>query len=202
MRHAIRITGKLLLIVCMALPPSLGIGAPSICLANQECEKTCQGCGCCTVEETTQECPCCEKFIFRDSEKDDCRHGEAGGLSDDSPVVVMGGPFTRFVLEEGPVPDPRGQLCDKENSDEILTNGPRLLAYKIACNCRAESQPFGNPVPRSPVTEIRDLMAVSSGVTSDAAGLGDQRSPSIFASAAYLTTAPHFTQIAFCVWRM
>lgn len=198
MARPTHIAVNLLLIVAVTMQPSLAYGLQQDCSDRVSTGYKCQGCGCCKVQSETVKCPCCSG----EATKDDgscCGHAEeehhAATFADD--------PFDGMELQEGP--DPQASLLGhpKQTSCESAAQvkATDLAAIAAACNCIMAPEPFNAPVPGSPATELRDVLTLSIVCVVDVA---TSVQPPRSGSCEYARgpVEPHFSQIAFCVWRL
>ncbi|WP_147870568.1 hypothetical protein [Stieleria maiorica] len=182
---------NLLLIVVVTMQPSLAYVLQQDCSAGVATGFTCQGCGCCAVQSETAKCPCCSGEAT--SEEDECcGHGRKNQhhlstFADD--------PFEGMELQEGPVP------VDSEQPTGEHASRIQVAALAAACHCVTAPKPFDAPVPRSPATELREVLTVNIACVVDFA---TSVQPPLSGSFEFARRPiqPHFSQIAFCVWRL
>lgn len=153
---------------------------------------TCDGCGCCKVENPADRCGCCGG------------HSEANSNDDSASCCGSNGTYehlatpptadTRSVGKEianGLVPGESS--CCAEASDEP--------AMDSACHClQAPDTPYA-PVSRSNANEVPDLLTLSFALTAFVKPK-DQPVSVLVNANALLSTLLHFSQIQLCVWRL
>ena len=199
MARPTQIVVNLLLIVAVTMQPSLAYGLQQDCSAGVSTGFTCQGCGCCKVQSETAKCPCCSGEATNE-EGGCCGHGHktrhrVATFADD--------PFDGMELQEGPTPVDSA-LVDREQPSGERTTHIQVAdraALAAACHCVTAPEPFNAPVPRSPATELRDVLTVNIACVADVA---TSVQPPLSASFEFARgpIKPHFSQIAFCVWRL
>lgn len=192
-----RIIVNLLLIVAITMQPTLTFAFQQGC-CSVDCtyEFTCQGCGCCKVQLQTEKCPCCSGGV-PDEHQSCCGHA-GRDKSQRAKEPSVDDPFAGMVLEEGPVPENSEQPTDEgqANRQEVAN-----ATLSTTCQCLSKRDPLDAPTPRSPITELRDVLSLSSahcGILYSA----EEHPPASTLDAACAPIAPHFSQISFCVWRL
>ena len=203
MARVTHIAVNLSLIVALTMQPAFAYVVGQDCSADCTSGFTCQGCGCCKVQSETSKCPCCSGES-EDGHKHDgcCGHVHDGKRQhSDDLSIDEADPFAGMLLEEGPVPEQnqrRDQPLEDQRQPTIKAAAPALAA---ACNCVTRPEPHEAPVPRSPVTELRDLLSLDIVVC----GVMDPAEKPPLGSSLddpHPAVAPHFSQVAFCVWRL
>ena len=199
MARPTHIVVNLLLIVAVTMQPSLAYGLQQDCSAGVSTGYTCQGCSCCKVQSETAECPCCSGEATKEDDGC-CGHGPK---NQHRVATFADDPFDGMELLEGPipvnsVPTDREQQSGERTTQIQAADGAALAA---ACHCVTAPEPCNAPVPRSPATELRDVLTVNiAGVVDVATSVQPPLSASLeFARG---PIEPHFSQIAFCVWRL
>lgn len=190
---------NLLLIIAVTMQPGLAYGLKRGCSGGVSSGFACQGCGCCKVQSGAAKCPCCSGETTEE---------EGGCCGDDrhseDPVAESADdPFTGLKLEKGPVsdsaePEEAGQ---PHSEDDAQVQANHVAALATVCHCATAPEPLDAPLPRSPNSELRDVLML------DVTGVGDvamfqQRPLSGSVEFARRPMEPHFSQIAFCVWRL
>lgn len=198
MARATRIIVTLLLIVAITMQPTLTFAFQQDCSAGCTSGFTCQGCGCCKVQSETAKCPCCSGGVS-DEHQGCCGHGERDkSKQDKEPSLDDADPFAGMVLEAGPVPENsqqpsnEAQASKQEIAKESLTT---------ACHCLKNRDPLDASAPRSPITELRDVL-ISSSAHCGVVYSADEHPLASSLDASPAPVAPHFTQISYCVWRL
>ncbi|WP_425399190.1 hypothetical protein [Aeoliella sp.] len=198
MARATRIIVNLLLIVAITMQPTLTFAFQQDCSAGCTSGFTCQGCGCCKVQSETAKCPCCSGSLS-DEHQGCCEHGKRDKSQQaKEPSVADADPFAGMVLEAGPVPENsqqpsnEAQASKQEISEESLTT---------ACHCLKNRDPLDAPTPRSPITELREVL-ISSTAQCGVVYTADEHPRASTLDAAPAPVAAHFTQISYCVWRL
>lgn len=194
MARATHIAVNLLLIVTVTMQPSLAYGLQQDCSAGVATGFTCQGCGCCTVQSETAKCPCCSSEAT-DEEDACCGHGRK---NQHRVATFADDPFEGMELQEGPVHFGAKQPSD---NDTVQFQAANLAALAAACHCVTAPEPFNAPVPRSPATELRDVLTVNIACVADVATSVQPPLSGPF-ELARRPIEPHLAQIAFCVWRL
>lgn len=180
------------------MQPTLTFAFQQDCSADCTSGFTCQGCGCCRVQSETAKCPCCSGGVS-DELHSCCGHGDRDKSQQaKEPRVDDADPFAGMVLEEGPVPE-----NSEQPNNEDQTNRQELADATLTttCHCLSNRDPLDAPTPRSPITELRDVLSVNSahcGVVYSA----DEHPLAATLDAESATLAPHFTQVSYCVWRL
>lgn len=199
MARPTHIAVNLLLIVAVTMQPSLAYGLQQDCSAGVSTGYTCQGCGCCKVQAETAKCPCCSGEATKE-EGGCCGHGHK---NQHRVATFADDPFDGMELQEGPVPVDSVPVEREQPSGERTTHiqAADLVALAAACHCVTAPEPFNAPVPRSPATELRDVLTVNIACVADVA---TSVQPPLSASFEFARgpIEPHFSQIAFCVWRL
>lgn len=199
MARPTHIAVNLLLIVAVTMQPSLAYGLQQDCFAGVSTGYTCQGCGCCKVQSETAMCPCCNGEATKGDDSC-CGHGHktrhrVATFADD--------PFDGMELQEGPVPqESLSKYCEQRSGENTRqVQGTELVALGATCHCVTSPEPFKAPVPRSPATELRDVLTVNTACVVDVV---TSVQPPLSASFEFARgpIEPHFSQIAFCVWRL
>lgn len=198
MARATRIIVNLLLIVAITMQPTLTFAFQQDCSAGCTSGFTCQGCGCCKVQSETAKCPCCSGGLS-DEHQGCCGHGDRNRSQQAKESSVDDAdPFAGMVLEEGPVPENSEQPCNENQS-----NGQEGAEPTVAtrCHCVSNPDPLDAPTPRSPITELRDVL-ISSSAHCGVVYSADEHPLASTLDAAPAPVASHFTQISYCVWRL
>ena len=199
MARPTHIAVNLLLIVAVTMQPSLAYGLQQDCSAGVSTGYTCQGCGCCKVQSETAKCPCCSGEATTE-EDGCCGHGHK---SQHRRATFADDPFDGMELKEGPIPvdsvpvDAEQPLNDHAKQKQVA----EFAVLAAACHCVTAPEPFNAPVPHSPVTELRDVLTVNIACVVDVATSVQPPLSGCFESARR-PIEPHFSQIAFCVWRL
>ena len=194
MARATHIAVNLLLIVAVTMQPGLAYALGQHCSAGVSTGFTCLGCGNCKVQLETASCPCCSGEATTD-EGECCGHGQKKRHR----VETFGDdPFTGMELQKGPVPEDT-ELPRYEHSSQVKADD--VVALSTACHCVTAPEPFDAPVPRSPTTELREVLAVHVACVGDVS-VSEEPPLSSFFECARRPVEPHFAQIAFCVWRL
>lgn len=194
MARATHIAVNLLLIVALSMQPGLAYALGQDCSAGVSAGFTCQGCGCCTVQSETAKCPCCSVEATTD-DGECCGHGQrkrprVATFADD--------PFAGMKLQKGPVPEDSEPPC---NEDSPQVQADDVVALAAACHCVTAPEPFGAPAPRSPTTELREVLNVNIACVGDVS-VSEKPPLSGFFEFSRRPIEPHLSQIAFCVWRL
>jgi hypothetical protein len=107
--------------------------------------------------------------------------------------------FIDVIREEEPIPK-QGQ-DSRRSTDKEPDIQAASRAQATACNCMPSPERHEAPIPRSPLTELRDTLTLNFGVC----GIIDSTEkpqPASLVVDAYPGARPHFSQISFCVWRL
>lgn len=198
----IRTVVNLSLIVALMIQPMVASAALADCAAGCSANFTCQGCGCCEVESSTELCGCCgggkptdspEEFS---SEKSCCSHGDDGipeTSVSDTPTVVVQSVFSDCDLTE-PTPP-------------ISSDGAAVVAaekhheFHSACLCQQEELPLGDPSPRRPASEDRDEVSLGY-AKSNASDFGNHADRRSVARSDVAPSLRQFSQAMICIWRL
>lgn len=194
MARVTHIAVNVLLIVVLTMQPGLAYAVQQDCSAGVTSGFTCQGCGCCKVQSETAKCPCCSGEATNE-EGECCGHGRK---NQHRVATFADDPFEGMELQEGPVPVDSEQPSGEHASPFQVAD---VAALAAACHCVTAPEPFNAPVPRSPASELRDILTINIACVGDAATLV-QPPLSGFFELARRPIEPHFSQIAFCVWRL
>ena len=204
MARAIHIAVNLLLIVALTLQPGLAYAVQQHCSAGIVGGIACQGCGSCKVHSESAKCPCCG-VEAADKQGGCCGHRDQHTCGDST---VTSAPFAGMMPEvgpatENPVPKIRApqdsvQLCD-DDRPQVRTASATALA--VCCHCVSAPEPSGGPVPRSSTPELRDVLTITICCDGDEI-LSAQPPLSPAFNVAHRPVVDHFSQIAFCVWRL
>lgn len=190
MARVFHIAVNLLLIVVMTVQPGLVYGLKRDCSVGASSGFTCTGCGCCKVQSETENCPCCSGEATND---------EGGCCGNEHPVEAScEDPFEGVEIQKGPLPEDVTSPCTNDDP-QVQAAGDTALA--TACHCIVAPEPLNLPMPRSPASELRDVSAVSIAYVANVAA-SERSSLSSTFELAQPPIEPHFSQIAFCVWRL
>ena len=203
MARVIHIAVNLLLIVAVAMQPGMVYELQQSCFAGVSSALTCNCCGSCKVQSRTAECPCCTGGASNKEEK--CC-GQSQGSGD--VAIFDDDPFAGIELAEGPVPEGAPSATsvaeDLKTDNEVVFRGHIVGEAVFAptrCHCVTAPEPFSAPLPRPPLSELREVL------TADIACVGVVITPGHPSLSSCFEFArrpiePHFSQIAFCVWRL
>ncbi len=194
MARATHIAVNLLLIVALTMQPGLAYALGQDCSDGVTTGFTCQGCGCCKVQSETAKCPCCSGEATTDDGKC-CGHAQK---NQHRVATFANDPFAGMELQKGPVPQDAEPPCN-EHSPQVQADDVAALA--AACHCVTAPEPFDAPVPRSPTTELREVLNVNIACVGDVS-VAEKPPLSGFFEFSRRPIEPHFSQIAFCVWRL
>ena len=166
------------------MQPAFVHGYQPDCSAVGGTEFTCQGCGCCKVQSETSECSCCSKTPPADEDDSCCARSNRGSVKITSTKRI----------------DSFAEVASGESEERIVRASPERV-FRTACNCSARPAPFNAPTPRSPISELRDVLSLS--IAFCAVIEAAERPPATaLTEATHPPLAPHFSQIALCVWRL
>lgn len=198
MARATRIIVNLLLIVAITMQPTLTFAFQQGCSVDCTYEFTCQGCGCCKVQSETEKCPCCSGGVS-DEHQSCCGHANRGESQQaEEQTLDDADPFAGMVLEAGPVPENYEQPTNQTQPDTRLAENGTLSS---SCQCLSKRDPLDAPTPRSPLTELRDVLSLSA--AQGCAVYTTVKQPRAYpVDAASAPAAPHFSQVSYCVWRL
>lgn len=184
----VRTTVTLSLIVALAIQPMMAQALMPGCGADGF---TCEGCGCCEVENATDSCGCCGggPESLRDTASRDrcCEHpsGDHGAAEKASRADIRGNQRSSITAS-----------AETENLASAASS--RMLQ---ACSCEQQSQPLSDTSSRRTSSESRPTVAV--GYTAfDASSLGDPPARSAEHQHAVRSTPQHFAQALLCIWRL
>lgn len=181
--HLTRIAVNLLLIVALAIQPvavCLGNVVGGVAGCSQAGAFTCQGCGCCQVDDADDRCCCCsgpvEEEVDQATESSCCSGSHiASEESESSPENVDDGGVTAI--------------------------GPIETGVRTICLCNRAPQPLSDSSPRRATSDDRDSLSVGS--TALDANVWD--SGPLLATThdrANLPVTLHFSQSMLCIWRL
>jgi hypothetical protein len=193
-----RIAVKLLLIVSVAMQPTFAIALSEGCSAGCMAPFLCQGCGHCGVEKLPDSCSCCSGQPVEDVPEQEhacCGHDRA----DEQPVSPKS--VDNSVADSGVAVDlvPSESPCC--TSKEAIESSAKKTVVVSTCNCvQAPETPY-DPAPRPTSPEIRELVSCELAIAT-VERTGNQSSVFSNCDDVHAVAMPHFTQIAFCVWRL
>ncbi len=197
MARVTQIIVNLFLIVAITMQPTLTFAFQQDCSADCTSGFTCQGCGCCKVQSETAKCPCCSGDVS-DERHSCCGHDRDKSQQAQESSVDNADPFAGMVLEEGPVPENSALPSNEDQSNRRVAADATLAS---TCHCLSNPDPLDAPTPRSPITELQDVLSLSSAHCGIAYSAEEHPLASTL-DAACAPAAPHFSQISFCVWRL
>jgi hypothetical protein len=203
MGRASYIAVKLLLIVATATQPTFALSLRQACSIDEKSGSSCQGCGCCTVASESTRCGCCSGNVAKVEDRRECCASAAENSlpaeqvfnveSVEPRTVVRPGIVSRLNVEQASAsPWPWGT---PPNAQAISGN------VRATCKCITRFFPTDASVPRIPTTDRHDNMPMRAAIGMQTKWTPCQRFSSSFDTALFFVTA-HFSQLAFCVWRL
>ena len=198
MARLTRIAVNLFLIVAITIQPTVVFSLKRACSADRTSQLTCQGCGCCEVETSEDQCECCggpSKVVVEEESASCCGHD--GGEDQFSVHATEDESCAAIEIIDERV----HKVAPSGGADENLDYLSNSLVVDFACNCLQAPETPHAPVPRSPANEVRDLVSLS---FTSRVSVGTRWQ---LASAPNSADSPpplglHYAQVEFCVWRL